>query len=301
MQVFISWSGPRSQHVAHALRSWLPKVLDNKVKPFVSSKDIDKGDRGLNKIAAELEASSYGIVVVTPENQNSPWINFEAGALGKSVSDSRVAPLLIGLTDSDISGPLKQFQNTSADDKQAVKSLVLSLNKALVAPVTDTTVDVTFEAYWDELEGAIRADPSENHQHKLERRDPADLLDEVLTTVRSLQRDVGHMQTATERSARQRMEAFEEAATDLIMRELDLVMLAWKSTAEGLNIELPEDSPKLSVKVQRALRELAKAYTTSLHLERADGSSLSFTADGKESRLPARIVHLDEDAETTSK
>jgi hypothetical protein len=295
LQVFISWSGPQSEHVAHALRNWLPKVLDSKVKPFVSSKDIDKGDRGLNKIAAELEASSYGIVVVTPNNQDSPWINFEAGALGKSVSDSRVAPLLIGLTDSDVSGPLKQFQNTSASDMQAVRSLVHSLNKTLTAPMGDGTVDVMFERYWNELETAIAESPDEDSQPQQEPREQADLLDEVLTTVRSLQRDVGRMQTVLERSARQRSEEFDDAVTGLLMRELELASLGWTSNDDGITVELPQQSPKLAVKAQRALQELIKAYGMSVRIERTDGSSLTYSPQGKESRTQPTIVNDDSD------
>jgi hypothetical protein len=93
VKVFLSWSGDVSRQVAGLLREWLPLVI-NEIEPFMSSEDIDKGTRGLNIIASELQDSDHGVVVVTEENFERPWINFEAGALSKVVEGSRVTPLL---------------------------------------------------------------------------------------------------------------------------------------------------------------------------------------------------------------
>src|SRR5689334_12254492 len=109
MKVFISWSGEKSRAVAQALREWLPAV-DKQLAPFVSSKDIFAGTRWQAEIIRELEATSFGIVCVTQENQAQPWINFEAGAIAKAVETSRVVPLAVDLKPSDIKPPLGQFQ-----------------------------------------------------------------------------------------------------------------------------------------------------------------------------------------------
>lgn len=93
---------------------WLPQVIQV-LEPYVSSEDIDKGARWSVDIAKELEASTYGIICVTPENVDAPWINFEAGALSKTLDRARVSPLLFGLKPSDIKGPLLQSQGTVAD------------------------------------------------------------------------------------------------------------------------------------------------------------------------------------------
>jgi hypothetical protein len=77
-----------------SLRGWLPSVLQA-VKPWVSAHDIAKGERGYAEIAQSLEKCSFGILCVTAENQQKPWLNFEAGALSKQVDSSRVAPLLL--------------------------------------------------------------------------------------------------------------------------------------------------------------------------------------------------------------
>lgn len=84
MKVFVSWSGERSQMLAQALRDWLPLVL-HYVQPWLSEKDIDAGKRWSSEIAKQLEESNIGIICITPENIDSSWILFEAGALAKSL------------------------------------------------------------------------------------------------------------------------------------------------------------------------------------------------------------------------
>jgi hypothetical protein len=125
MKVFISWSGQRSQALAQALRGWLPLVL-HYVEPWVSESDIAAGDRWAQSIAEELEASNFGILCITPENLNSQWVLFEAGALAKSMQDAKVIPLLFGLEFSDISGPLAQFQAKKFEKGGLAKSFTQS-------------------------------------------------------------------------------------------------------------------------------------------------------------------------------
>ena len=71
-----------AQHkrITHAMRDWLPTMFDH-IEPWFSDVDIDAGSRGLNVIQERLDASEFGIIVVTPENLNKPWLVFEAGAL----------------------------------------------------------------------------------------------------------------------------------------------------------------------------------------------------------------------------
>ena len=88
MEIFISWSGPRSKAIAKALNDWMPKVIQG-VKPWMSP-DIPSGARWQAEIADRLDKNMVGVVCLTPENLNAPWLLFEAGALSKHVSDSRV-------------------------------------------------------------------------------------------------------------------------------------------------------------------------------------------------------------------
>ncbi|WP_071603344.1 TIR domain-containing protein [Dickeya zeae] len=128
MKIFISWSGDTSHRVAKIFRDWLPSVIQS-VTPYVSSEDIDKGSRWSTDIAGELDQSTYGILCVTKENLDAPWLNFEAGALGKSVEKSRVSPFLYKLKRSEIKGPILQFQST-IQERDDVFKLIKSINSA---------------------------------------------------------------------------------------------------------------------------------------------------------------------------
>ena len=128
MKVFISWSGTLSEQVARVLRDWLPTVIPA-VQPWVSSEDIEKGARWLAQLSDELASTTFGILCIVPGNLHSSWLNFEAGALSRSVDSSRVSPFLLGVSASDLRGPLAQFQATKYEESD-LRRLVLSLNKA---------------------------------------------------------------------------------------------------------------------------------------------------------------------------
>jgi hypothetical protein len=151
MKIFLSWSGETSRKVALVLREWLPSVIQS-LDPYVSSIDIDKGARWSSDIAGELDASSYGIICLTPDNLSAPWINFEAGALGKSVNNSRVSPLLFRVTRTEVTGPLVQFQSTTIE-RDEIWKLLLSINNALGEEGLEAErLQRSFQAWWPSLE-----------------------------------------------------------------------------------------------------------------------------------------------------
>lgn len=97
LEGFISWSGEKAKDFALALRDWLPFVIHD-LDPWISDADIDSGSMSMQDIHTQLAETKYGIICTTAENQAKPWINYEAGALWKSVnSQSNVVPLLIDL------------------------------------------------------------------------------------------------------------------------------------------------------------------------------------------------------------
>src|SRR5438876_7271285 len=95
MNVFISWSGDRSKKLASALSELLPKALSN-LNVWMSD-DIEAGTPWGEELNRKLETSNFGVLCLTPENSNAPWLLFEAGALAKAVSGSRVVPYRLGL------------------------------------------------------------------------------------------------------------------------------------------------------------------------------------------------------------
>jgi TIR domain len=94
VKVFLSWSGERSRIMAAALRDWLPLVLYY-VRPWVSGKDIQAGERWSLEVGKKLEESNFGILCLTKDNLNAPWMLFEAGALSKAISTAAVCPYIL--------------------------------------------------------------------------------------------------------------------------------------------------------------------------------------------------------------
>lgn len=149
MKVFISWSGTVSRHVAEAMRDWLPAVIQE-VEPWLSAEDIAPGERWSQRLASELSASKLGILCLTAENVSTPWILFEAGALSKSVGESRVIPLLCDLDYSDLVAPLSQFQATKLS-REGIQRLLQSVNALCERPLSDARLDAAFKVWWPRL------------------------------------------------------------------------------------------------------------------------------------------------------
>lgn len=193
LKVFISWSGPVSHKVATIFRDWLPSVIQN-IEPYVSSEDIDKGARWSTDIAGELHASTYGLVCLTKDNINAPWINFEAGALGKSIDKSRVSPFLFRLQRSEVDGPILQFQST-VFEKEDVLKLLKSINQACGQDaLEDVRLERAFEVWWPELNmqlsdiqepGNVEAASGVNDAESLANDKVVRVLEEVLELTRN--------------------------------------------------------------------------------------------------------------------
>lgn len=151
MKVFISWSGERSKMVASALRGWLTLMFET-IQPWMSSTDIGKGTRWADEISRQLENSDVGIVCVTPENMQNPWLLFESGAIVKKVNESLLCTLVIGMQKSAIKGPLSQFQHTEPKEADMLE-FVRTLNRAKKTPRSE--IDVLFKNLWPELKAKL--------------------------------------------------------------------------------------------------------------------------------------------------
>lgn len=199
MKVFISWSGKKSHAVASVLHEWLPTVI-NSVEPWVSSEGLRAGLKWNQQLEKELNDTSFGIIVATPQNQHAQWLNFEAGALSKKVggAESRVAPLLIDFKKvTDLVGPLASYQATEPT-KSGFHDLVASINEALGDDARSVELlDRAFEVCWPALEVSLQ---QVNEQYKedvapatkapavTETRPTEDMLSEILETIRDMNR-----------------------------------------------------------------------------------------------------------------
>lgn len=183
MKVFISWSGELSRQIGEAIKDWLPAVLQN-VKPYFTPKDIEKGSRWNADISKELEHSRLGIFIYTKDNLDSQWMLFEAGAISKTLDNSKVCPILFGLDNSDFKGPLTQFQ-TSQFNKVDFKKLVKTINNSISENKLDDKVfDDVFEMWWPKLEVKINKILEENKVVNESIRDDRELLEEILALSR---------------------------------------------------------------------------------------------------------------------
>ncbi|MDQ5824387.1 MAG: toll/interleukin-1 receptor domain-containing protein [Chloroflexota bacterium] len=218
MNVFLSWSGPKSRAVALALREWLPSVIQA-VKPWMSAEDIEAGARWNAEISKQLESTTFGIICLTKANQGRPWIMFEAGALAKALQGAFVVPYLIDLEPAEVEGgPLSQFQAKRAN-KNETWQLLVTLNRALASPLGEEQLRRIYDKFWGDLETVFNDLPTEDTPKQVTRT-PSDVLEEVLLLVRGIaqrqQREV--LPRATQLSTR-----FEEtgyANLDTILMEL---------------------------------------------------------------------------------
>lgn len=194
MKVFISWSGPASNRVAQALRDWLPAVLQA-TRPYYSPDDIAKGARWNQEVSRELEESRIGILCMTRDNLNAPWIMFEAGALAKSLDRSHVIPLLVGIEPTDLGGPLAQFQAARIDHEDMFRTVSV-INQQLGASALEEGVLVSvFEKWWPDLESRINAISTTQQTLSVPRRSERDLLEEILSLLRERAFSVGRTQS----------------------------------------------------------------------------------------------------------
>ena len=193
MKLFISWSGEFSKKVAERLSIWVPTIIQT-VDVFYSPDDIAKGENWSSRLSDELEQSNFGIVCLTPENVLAPWVHFEAGALSKTAS-SRVSAIMLGVSPSDVKGPLARFQNTALN-RDDFHRLFLSINNSHENPLKQSVLDHAFDNAWEKLERDITAAMDEYSSQSLahilkesrhdERDSSGEALQEILSIVRTL-------------------------------------------------------------------------------------------------------------------
>jgi hypothetical protein len=195
MKVFISWSGERSRRVAELLRTWVECVIQA-VEPWVSSSDIDRGALWFTQIIDELSTTTHGIICLTRENKEKPWILFEAGALAKGLASSRIYTLLVDLNPEDIRDPLAQFNHTRPTEEEMFK-LVSSINRGLEGKGLKEGVLVSaFKTYWPQFQEGLEQILAETEAATVPEvpRAQNDILSEILNSVRGIDKRVSMLE-----------------------------------------------------------------------------------------------------------
>jgi hypothetical protein len=160
MKIFISWSGEQSKHVATSLRDWVPDLFQS-VKPWISSEDLVPGERWATELARELANSSFGIICLTKQNLNSPWLLFESGSLAKQLNGSFVVPYMIDVTSADIKYPLAQFLGLEANEV-GTRSLMQTINNLQAEPLSEGRFKRAFEKWWPDYQQRLTSIPKES-------------------------------------------------------------------------------------------------------------------------------------------
>ena len=156
LQVFLGWCGTQSRDVATELRGLLPAILPG-VEAWLSSEDINKGAAWFRQLCNVVSERSFGIFCMTPYNlKDNAWMLWEAGAIAKAVSgkEGRVVCYCVGVSPTDLPGPLRQFQGTVAGHEDTLR-LLRSMNDLLEEPTPTECLDRRFKSMWPDLEALL--------------------------------------------------------------------------------------------------------------------------------------------------
>lgn len=100
------------------------------------------------------------------------------------MQDAKVIPLLFGLENSDVTGPLAQFQSQKVDQSGLI-DVIRAINNVAENKASEEIVTQLVPAVWPKLEAAIDDIPSQEPSEK-HMRPQGEILEELVTGVRNL-------------------------------------------------------------------------------------------------------------------
>jgi hypothetical protein len=245
-KVFISWSGDLSKKLAEEIRLWLPGVLQF-VKPYFTPNDIEKGTRWSTEIAGELESSNAGIICLTKDNINKPWILFEAGALSKNFGKANVCTILFNLDNADLTGPLTSFQATKFDKTDFKKLLTTINNTGSESKLESAVLNDVFDMWWPKLELKIK-EILKNHVVSTDDnlRSEREILEEVLELTRINSKRLPRRGELSRNTISRLLETFQEMQYQMMKYGGKESTMFWEeSRALIKNLCMELDTPEL--------------------------------------------------------
>ena len=198
MKVFLSWSGPLSREIATAFHEWFELALPF-TKPWMSSNDIGAGKRWAHALNDSLQNTDFGLIFLTKSNMHAPWILFESGAISKSIEHSRVIPILIDCSPSEMSPPLSQFQAMKID-RQSIYRLFVEVSALSNAKEHLGNNEKVFAKWWPELDEQISETLNHHQTEKIRPGDVRVLSEKELQILKLLSAGKTHAEIADELS-----------------------------------------------------------------------------------------------------
>lgn len=171
LKLFLSWSGSTSHKIADILGESLYSLFRESIEFFYSPENIRSGDKWLYELNEALKNSKFGILCITKDNLNSAWINFEAGAIGKSLVESKVCPVLINVDRNSMQNhPLNIYQSVILSDKEDMRKLLHSICNELETRDKIAIVNILRKEFdtkwWPHFNGEIQAVLKEESETK---------------------------------------------------------------------------------------------------------------------------------------
>lgn len=187
MKIFLSWSGAQSRKLAEALDWWLPNMFQS-VETFISSTDIEAGEKWHGRLSKVLEDYDFGIACLTSPNITAPWILFESGALAKK-DKSRLIPLLCDMREHELKdSPLTLF-NYKHLSKDGMRDIAKSINNYLGSEgLKDKNLDETFDIWWNRFQEKMEEVIKAKDGLPTKKFDIESSIEEMLSLLRSMAR-----------------------------------------------------------------------------------------------------------------
>ncbi|HEU4710371.1 MAG TPA: toll/interleukin-1 receptor domain-containing protein [Pyrinomonadaceae bacterium] len=257
MKIFISWSGERSKAIATALKLFLSDVFLDDVQTWMSDHDIGAGARWSTDLSNELESSNFGVLCLTPENLNAPWLLFEAGSLAKVVSAAYVVPYRLNLTATDVGYPLAQFQGVDAD-RQGTYRLLKSINSVRDDKFPESKLDRVFERWWPDLEEQLINLETSDIPLQVQRPDRV-LLEEILQLMRAFFREANFLPKVTSPDKNNEMAIYDVNETIIAaMSDVDVTNYLGEVRDRYYEARFSDNERALIQKMQMAEGELER-------------------------------------------
>ena len=253
MKIFLSWSGARSRTAAEVLKWWTRCVIQA-ARPWISTEDIDRGALWFSEINNGLSDTAIGIVCLTQENKDRPWILFEAGALAKGLSNNRVCTFLVDLDPSDIRDPLAQFNHTQPKEED-MRKLARTLNRQLGDHALDEAVlNDSFDAYWPQFQLKWQAIEALPQVTEIVKRPADDIMSEILENVRGMNQRIRTLESQEKSSQSNAITPNPQVWGKLVSEVFEPRLRKKVLSGTGIDEDLIEEAKAYGISTQRLSR-----------------------------------------------